>query len=164
VSLWFVLPQAAEIYNRIIPAELVFWLWRFDMRHSFVRTFFSGCMAVAMGVLLSCGGGGGNNKPPSTVTVSVGDNFFDPASVTVTSGSTIVWKNMGSHNHTATSGSPSARSGLFDSGALNPNQSFQHTFSSPGSFSYFCTVHPEMTGMIIVQAPSGGGYNPAGIK
>jgi plastocyanin len=136
------------------------------MRHSLKRTVLLGCMAIAMGVLLSCGGGGGgSNNPPTTVTVSVGDNFFDPASVTVTAGSTIIWKNMGTHDHTATSGSPGARSNLFDSGALNPNQSFQHTFSSAGNFAYFCTVHPEMSGMIIVQAPSsgGGGYNPSGI-
>lgn len=128
------------------------------MRHSIIRTLLVVCMAIVMGVLLSCGGGGGNMNPPSTVTVSVGDNFFDPASVTVTTGSTIIWKNMGTHNHTATSGSPSARSGLFDSGPLSPNQSFQQTFSTPGNFAYFCTVHPEMTGMIIVQAPSSGGY------
>ena len=144
-------------------ADLVFIHWRLHMQ-SFTKVFFKVCLVIATVVILSCGGGGNNSNtgPGKTVTVNVGDNFFDPASITVNAGTTVMWRNMGGHNHTATSGAPNARSGLFDSGPIATNQTFQFTVSNTGTIVYFCTIHPEMTGTIIVQANSGGGggYSP----
>lgn len=84
-------------------------------------------------------------------TQSAGQKYFDPASDSVKVGTTVVWTNQDSASHTVTSGDPSAGpSGTFDSGLIKPGDTFKHTFTSAGTTSYFCTVHPWMTGKIIV--------------
>lgn len=79
-------------------------------------------------------------------TVSMGDNFFAPQSIIITAGSAIEWKNDGVLPHTATSDS-----GLFDTGILKKTQSASQVFNTPGTYPYFCEVHPEMTGTVIVE-------------
>jgi LPXTG-motif cell wall-anchored protein len=83
-----------------------------------------------------------------------GDNFFAPSSITIQVGGTVTWSNDGQVTHTVT-----ANSGSFDSGNLNPGQSFSHTFSQPGTFAYYCQYHQGMKGSVTVQAAdsSGGG-------
>jgi plastocyanin len=77
--------------------------------------------------------------------VAIVDFAFQPASLTVTAGSTVTWTNSGAVPHTVTSDS-----GAFDSGVLQPGASFSHTFDTAGTFSYLCTIHPNMTGAITV--------------
>jgi plastocyanin len=78
--------------------------------------------------------------------------FFDPVILNVPVGATVTWKNLDSTLHTVTSGS--AESGkpgtIFDSSYLTGGKTFQHTFSSEGTFDYFCTLHPYMKGQVIV--------------
>ena len=78
--------------------------------------------------------------------------FFDPLILNVPVGATVTWKNLDSTLHTVTSGS--AESGkpgtIFDSSYLTGGKTFQHTFSSAGTFDYFCTLHPYMKGQVIV--------------
>jgi LPXTG-motif cell wall-anchored protein len=90
----------------------------------------------------------------SSASVSAGDNFFAPPSITIQVGGTVTWSNDGQVAHTVT-----ANSGSFDSGNLNPGQSFGHTFSQPGTFAYYCQYHQGMKGSVTVQAAdsSGGG-------
>jgi Cupredoxin-like domain len=64
--------------------------------------------------------------------------------VVVKAGTTVTWENKDVTQHTTTS-----NTGLWDSGILNPGQSFSHTFSSPGQYNYFCNVHP-MSGTVLV--------------
>lgn len=78
--------------------------------------------------------------------------FFDPLILNVPVGATVTWKNLDSTLHTVTSGSAeSGKSGtIFDSSYLTGGKTFQHTFSSAGTFDYFCTLHPYMKGQVIV--------------
>src|SRR5207302_10988872 len=98
---------------------------------------------VVVAFLLSCAGNGNPTMgpPPGNITVTIKDNFFDPANVTVSAGTTIIWQHQGNANHTVTSGSPSSLTGLFDSALLTTGQSFQFTFSQTGTIPYFCRVH-----------------------
>lgn len=100
--------------------------------------------------------------------VGIVDKTFDPAEITVTAGDTATWtvtKSIG-EPHSVTSGKPGdadAGSG-FDSGITlkDDGQSYQHTFDTPGTFDYFCVVHPvEMTGVVTVLA-AGESAAPAG--
>ena len=76
---------------------------------------------------------------------------FTPANRAISIGTTLTWKNQDNFAHTVTSGTPGNPSGLFDSGNLGSGGSFSYTFNSAGSFKYFCSIHPSMTGTITVQ-------------
>jgi plastocyanin len=84
--------------------------------------------------------------------VQVVDFSFEPATLTVPLGATVTWTNAGNRRHTVT-----ADDGSFDSGRLDPGEQFSQTFDQPGTFTYHCGFHPEMTGAIVVtegQAPA----------
>ncbi|MGE5684187.1 MAG: plastocyanin/azurin family copper-binding protein, partial [Nitrososphaerota archaeon] len=78
--------------------------------------------------------------------------FYEPTTLTVPTGTTVTWKNSDSTLHTVTSGS--AESGVsgteFDSSYMAAGKTFQHTFSSAGTFDYYCTLHPFMKGQVVV--------------
>jgi LysM repeat protein len=89
----------------------------------------------------------------TTVGVSLKNTAFNPSTITIHVGTTVVWTNNETNGvqHTVTSGSPGAPTGTFDSGTLNPGQTFQFTFNSTGTFPYYCRIHGEaMTGTVIV--------------
>lgn len=80
-----------------------------------------------------------------------GQKYYDPAEISVKTGTTIIWTNADSVSHTVTSGDPSAGpSGAFDSDLVKPGKTFQHRFDSVGTTPYFCSVHPWMTGKVTV--------------
>jgi plastocyanin len=85
----------------------------------------------------------------ATQAVSIVNFSFQPATLTVPAGTRVTWTNNDSVAHTST-----ADGGAWDSGRLDPGQSFSHTFDTPGTFTYHCAIHPFMTGMITVEAPS----------
>ena len=98
------------------------------------------------------------NATTTTVNVSdtSGDLIFDPSSVTIQVGDTVQWVWKASV-HSSTSGTPGSADGLWDSGILNIGDTFSFTFSTPGSFSYFCTPHGGccgMTGSVTVATPT----------
>jgi plastocyanin len=78
-------------------------------------------------------------------SVFIRDNYFDLADVAVEPGSSITWINEGSEPHTVT-----ADNGLFDSGVLNPGESYTVWLEGAGTVTYHCTIHPSMTGSIVV--------------
>jgi glucose/arabinose dehydrogenase/plastocyanin len=82
-----------------------------------------------------------------TASVEIGDFFFEPDSIEVSPGATVVWTNLGEVAHTVTSDDQ-----LFDSGTLDPNETFEFTFTDPGTYGYFCTIHPQMTAEVVVTA------------
>jgi plastocyanin len=106
--------------------------------------------------------------PLSTVTVQVGpggQNAFSPAAVTINVGDTVHWA-WASDMHSTTSGTCSGTTctpdGKWDSGVHNVPHTFDFTFTSPGTFAYFCSIHGSigMTGTITVANPTptpGGG-------
>ena len=77
------------------------------------------------------------------------DNFsFSPQALTVAVGTTVTWTNRDDIPHTVVStDDPKA----FKSKVLDTDEKFSFTFSKPGSYAYFCSVHPKMTGKVTVQ-------------
>ena len=79
------------------------------------------------------------------------DNFtFNPPSLTVTAGTTVTWKNEDDIPHTVAS-----TTRAFKSKALDTDDSYTFTFTTPGVYEYFCSIHPHMTGKIVVEAKTG---------
>lgn len=94
----------------------------------------------------------------SAASVSVGDNFYSPTTVSVFEGETVTWRNNGQAQHSAT-----ANDGSFDTGIFGPGASRSETFSSAGTFSYYCTVHGlSQSGTVRVSAAGGGGGGGGG--
>jgi hypothetical protein len=87
----------------------------------------------------------------------MGDFFFSPASVSVAVGDTVTWNNTGQAPHNAV-----ADDGSFKTPDLNNGQSASHTFAEAGTFSYICTIHPEMKGTVRVLSSGGGGGGGGG--
>jgi len=81
---------------------------------------------------------------PTTVTI---DNFaFAPATLTIAPGTKITWTNKDEEPHTVTS----ADGGVtFKSPALDTDDKFSFTFDKPGTYKYFCSIHPHMIGTIV---------------
>jgi plastocyanin len=75
------------------------------------------------------------------------DNFsFGPAAITVAAGTTVTWTNRDDIPHTVV-----ADDKTFKSKVLDTDEKFSYNFSKPGTYPYFCSVHPKMTGKVIVQ-------------
>jgi plastocyanin len=70
---------------------------------------------------------------------------FSPQKITVKVGTTVTWTNRDQDAHTVT-----AKSGPFHSKALNTGGTFTYTFTSAGSYDYYCTIHPFMTATVVV--------------
>jgi LPXTG-motif cell wall-anchored protein len=87
----------------------------------------------------------------SSASVSIIDFAFQPSSVQVTAGGSVTWTNNGQEPHDATA------SGGFSTGELAPGESASVAFDQPGSISYICTIHPDMTGTVTVLASDDGG-------
>ena len=95
------------------------------------------------------------NSTPNSGSVSIEDFYFEPSEAAIQPGDTITWTNNGNHPHTV-----SADEGSFDSGTLQPGESYSHTFQNPGTVPYHCSIHPFMTGSVSV-GQSGGGTAPS---
>ena len=79
------------------------------------------------------------------------DQFdFYPQRITVKAGTTVTWINEDDVPHTVASSSK-----VFKSKALDTADKFSFTFTTPGTYDYFCSVHPHMTGAVVVEAASG---------
>jgi len=79
------------------------------------------------------------------VTVNIQDDAFDPATTSIAPGTTVTWVNNDDEAHTVT-----ADDGLFDSGRLDPGDSYSVWFDGSGTVAYHCEPHPHMTGSIEV--------------
>ena len=94
------------------------------------------------------GGGAATATGQNEVTVTINDQGFTPARLTISPGTTVTWVNQGQLAHTAT-----AENGSFDSGLIQPGGRYSRRFDQAGETPYLCTPHPFMRGAIIV---SGG--------
>jgi plastocyanin len=100
-------------------------------------------------------GGGGE----TTVVMPVGSSAatsgagYEPATITVSPGATVVWDNQDNALHTATSGESPTPDGKFDSGLIGANQESKPVAmpTEPGEYKYFCTLHPFLVGTVTVQ-------------
>jgi plastocyanin len=78
--------------------------------------------------------------------VKISDFQFAPARLTVKAGTTVTWRNKDDIPHTVTS-----TTRAFKSKALDTDDAFAFAFTEPGSYAYFCSLHPHMTGTIVVE-------------
>jgi plastocyanin len=79
------------------------------------------------------------------------DNFtFNPATITVKAGTTVTWTNGDDIPHTVV-----ATAKAFKSKVLDTSDKFSFTFTTPGSYEYFCSLHPHMKASIVVEATTG---------
>ena len=80
------------------------------------------------------------------------DNFaFAPQRIVVQAGTTVTWTNADDAPHTVVSTTK-----LFKSSALDTEDKFSFTFATPGTYDYFCSLHPHMTGTVVVEAAAAG--------
>jgi len=79
------------------------------------------------------------------VAVNIADFAFTPQVLEIPVGTTVTWTNNDSAQHTATAGN-----GAFDSGVLAQGDTFSFTFTEAGTYDYICSLHPNMTGQIVV--------------
>jgi plastocyanin len=118
-------------------------------------------MALAAALLFLCSGCGSSySSPTNPTTPSTGGNgtavsivhgastltttAFAPSPVTVAVGGSVTWTNNDNTSHTSTGSS-------WNSGAIAPGASYTMTFPAAGTFTYHCTIHPGMTGIVTVQ-------------
>ena len=110
--------------------------------------WFSG-VAVVMGMMLlavSFRIPANAQSSPAAAEVKI-DNFsFGPQTVTVAVGATVTWINRDDIPHTVVS-----TEGVFNSKVRDTDEKFSYTFSKAGTYSYYCSVHPKMTGKVVVQ-------------
>jgi len=86
-------------------------------------------------------------QSPALVEVKI-DNFtYSPLTVTVAAGTTVRWTNRDDIPHTVVSEDKTT----FKSKALDTDDSFSYTFTKPGTYTYFCSMHPKMTAKVVVQ-------------
>lgn len=123
-------------------------------------------LAVVGAILAVAGCGGSSGAPPpppepppvpgapageaeregTTVEVRMENIQYMPREVSVPVGGTVRWKNTDTPPHTVTS-----ESGGFDSGQLQPGETYEHRFERPGKVDYLCTIHPGQTGVVNVR-------------
>jgi len=109
------------------------------------RLWLSAAAALLAGVLTGAVASHAvGNSQEASATI---DNFtFAPAELTVKAGTTVTWHNEDDIPHTVASSSR-----LFKSKALDTDDSFSFTFTAPGTYEYFCSLHPRMTGSVVVE-------------
>jgi plastocyanin len=89
---------------------------------------------------------GGTSASTGPQQIEMDDDVFRPALLTVPAGTKVTWVNKGHKAHTVVSNDK-----LFDSGLVNIDGEFSHTFAAPGTYSYHCAPHAKMIGQIVVK-------------
>src|SRR5579862_1927975 len=87
-----------------------------------------------------------NDQPSAANAVKIDNFVFGPQTITVPIGTTVTWTNSDDIPHTAVS-----TDGVFKSKVLDTDEKFSYTFTKAGTYPYYCTIHPKMTGTIVVQ-------------
>jgi plastocyanin len=108
-------------------------------------------LATALAIVLVVAAGfPANSAQAADTQVKIDDFTFAPQRINVKAGTTVTWINGDDIPHTVTSSSK-----LFKSKTLDTEDKFSFTFTTPGSYEYFCSLHPHMTGAIVVEAATG---------
>jgi plastocyanin len=115
----------------------------------------SAIAAAVLGAVVGSGLAGGvlvaRAQTTAAAAVSI-DNFtFSPQQLTVKAGTTVTWTNKDDIPHgIAATGNTFKRSA-----AMDTDDNYSFTFTTPGTYQYFCYIHPHMTGTIVVEAATG---------
>jgi plastocyanin len=83
---------------------------------------------------------------PANAAVKIDNFVFGPQTITVPVGATVTWTNSDDIPHTAVS-----TDGVFKSKVMDTDEKFSYTFTKAGTYSYYCSIHPKMTGTVVVQ-------------
>jgi plastocyanin len=100
-------------------------------------------LGLALLVLLA---GDAPAAPGDRADVSIQQSRYNPASLRIAAGTSVVWTNLDNLDHTVV-----AEDGSFNSGVIKSGRSFRHTFAQKGTYAYGCRLHPRMRGTIIVE-------------
>jgi plastocyanin len=101
---------------------------------------------VIVSIALGIGSASRADAAPAEAAVKI-DNFsFTPATITVPVGTTVRWTNRDDIPHTVV-----ADDKTFKSKALDTDEQFTYTFTKPGTYNYFCSIHPKMTAVVVVK-------------
>lgn len=106
-----------------------------------IRMFVLAAAVVVLAMLVGCAGAKSGSGGSS---VSIKGFAFEPASLKVARGSTVIWTNRDSVDHTITGPG-------FDSGQVVPGATFSYTFDKAGTYDYSCGIHPSMKGQVVVE-------------
>ena len=118
-----------------------------------MRTIKAGIrVATAFGVVLLIAAAtfAARSAPATDAEVDIDQFTFLPQRLTVKAGTTVTWINEDDVPHTIASSGK-----IFKSKALDTADKFSFTFTTPGTYEYFCSLHPHMTGAVVVEAASG---------
>ena len=111
---------------------------------AFVATLLGGAAGAGLAAALPS-----SAAEQAAVAVAI-DNFtFNPQRITVKAGTTVTWTNNDDIPHAVAASDRSFKSKVLDAG-----DSYAFTFVTPGNYQYFCSLHPHMTGTIVVEAES----------
>ena len=101
----------------------------------------------------TAGGGETTVVMPLGSSASTSGAGYEPPTITVSAGGTVVWDNQDNALHTATSGESPTPDGKFDTGIIGANQESKPVTmpTEPGEYKYFCTLHPFLVGTVTVQ-------------
>jgi plastocyanin len=117
-------------------------------RNSVWVASFTAAVIIAIVLLIAGSPTVSANDQPSAANAAVNiDNFvFGPQTITVPVGATVTWTNKDDIPHTSVS-----TDGVFKSKVLDTDEKFSYTFTKAGTYPYYCTIHPKMTGKVVVQ-------------
>ena len=87
-----------------------------------------------------------NQPSAANAEVKIENFVFGPQTITVAVGTTVTWTNSDDIPHTSVS-----TDGVFKSKVLDTDEKFSYTFTKAGTYPYYCTIHPKMTGKVVVQ-------------
>jgi plastocyanin len=118
------------------------------MTRAFKMLTFQAASLATAGLMLSTEAAITRAAPaPAAASVQIANFTFKAPVTTVKIGTTVTWTNADDIPHTVTS-----NTGLFKSKVLDSGDKFSFTFAKAGQFGYFCSLHPHMTGTIVVKA------------
>jgi amicyanin len=121
------------------------------MSQNFVRSaVFGGLAGLLAGVAVMAA-----SAEPEDTAAKIENFTFVPQHLTVKTGTTVTWTNADDIPHAVASTTKA-----FKSKVLDTNDKFSFTFTSAGTYEYFCSLHPHMTGTVVVEDAAGGNRSP----
>ena len=117
------------------------------MTRAFKMLTFQASALAAGGIMMPAAADIARAAPTPPAAVTIGNFTFNKPVVTVKPGTMVTWTNADDIPHTVTS-----KDGVFKSKVLDTGDHFSFTFARAGQFGYFCSLHPHMTGIVIVKA------------
>ena len=107
---------------------------------------FTASVVIAVVLLVAGSPSVTANDQASAAEVKIDNFVFGPQTLTVPVGATVTWTNKDDIPHTSVS-----TDGVFKSKVLDTDEKFSYTFTKAGTYLYYCTIHPKMTGKVVVQ-------------